>query len=58
MFVASNTDHTVVVLDPRTLHVKGEPVSVPFNPYGLTADEHGVWVTGQAGNTVTRLAYR
>jgi hypothetical protein len=58
VFVASSTDHTVVALDPRTLAMKGTPVGVPFNPNGLAADAEGVWVTGQAGNTVTRLAYR
>jgi hypothetical protein len=58
VFVASFTNHQLVVLDPVTLQPKGDPVRVPFNPYAVTADERGIWVTGLAGSTVTRLAYR
>jgi DNA-binding beta-propeller fold protein YncE len=58
LFVACNGDHTLVVLAPRSMRVVGHPIPVPQNPYAVAADARGVWVTGMAGNTVTRLAYR
>jgi DNA-binding beta-propeller fold protein YncE len=58
LFVSSNTDHTVVVMDPRTLTVEGQPLRVGVNPYALAADERNVWVTGTGENDITRIAYR
>jgi len=58
VYVASNTDHTLLAFDPRTGRQTGEPISVQNNPYALAADSHYVWVTGLGKNTLTRLAYR
>jgi DNA-binding beta-propeller fold protein YncE len=58
LFVASNTDHTVRVFDPRTFDRQQGSLHVAHNPYALTADAHGVWVTGTGENTVTRIAFR
>jgi predicted Ser/Thr protein kinase len=58
VYVASHTDHRLLVLDARTLKRVGEPLPMPFNPYAVAADRRGVWVTGLGANTVTRLAYR
>ncbi len=58
VFVASYADRRLVVLDAVSLEPRGDPIPVPFNPYALAADEHGVWLTGLGANTVTRLAYR
>ena len=57
VFVASNTDHTVVVLNPKTVRRSGKPLQVPLNPYGVVAGAGHVWVTGLGKNTVTRLDY-
>jgi streptogramin lyase len=57
VFVASNTDHTLVRLAPKTVNTTGEPLRVPGNPYAVAAGEGHVWVTGLAGNTLTRIDY-
>ena len=57
VFVASNTDHTVVVLTRRRSGASGKPLDVPLNPYGVVAGAGHVWVTGLGENTVTRLDY-
>ncbi len=57
VFVASNTDHTVVVLNPKTVRRSGKPLEMPLNPYGVAAGGGHVWVTGLGENTVTRLDY-
>ena len=53
VFVASNTDHTVVILDPKTGRPVGEPLPVPPNPWAVAAGEGHVWVSGVGANTVT-----
>jgi DNA-binding beta-propeller fold protein YncE len=58
LFVSSNTDHTVVVMDPRKLTVEGKPLRVGVNPYALAADARHVWVTGAGEDDVTEIAYR
>ncbi|MDA0166165.1 hypothetical protein OM076_38225, partial [Solirubrobacter ginsenosidimutans] len=58
LFVASRNDDTVVVLNPATLKLVGEPIGVGANPYAMVADERSVWVTGLGDNTLTRLDYR
>jgi DNA-binding beta-propeller fold protein YncE len=57
LFVASTTDHTVLVIDPRTALVVGAPLHVALNPSAITADRRAVWVTGAGENTITRIAY-
>jgi sugar lactone lactonase YvrE len=56
VFVASTTDHTVIVIDhPRAARLSGRPLNVAVDPYAITAGFGHVWVTGQGDNTVTRL---
>ena len=57
VFVASNTDHTVVVIDARTGRPVGEPLATGLNPFAMAAGAGHVWVTGMGDNTVTRIAY-
>ncbi len=58
LFVANTTDHTVLVIDPRTTRAEGPPLGVALNPLAITGDDRAVWVTGLGENTVTRIAYR
>jgi DNA-binding beta-propeller fold protein YncE len=57
VFVASHTDHTVVVLDAGSTDPVGEPVKVEPNPWAMAAGGGHVWVTGLGRNTVTRIDY-
>ena len=56
VFVASNTDHRVVVLSTRTGR-RLDSVKVPANPYGVAAGEGHVFVTGLGSRTLTRLDF-
>jgi len=58
VFVAADTQHSVLVLDPRRF--KRQPLQrlrVPANPGAMTAAAGHVWVAGIAGNTVARIDY-
>jgi streptogramin lyase len=57
LFVASNTDHTVRMFDPRSGKPVRAPLAVPGNPFAMATGDGAVWVTGIQG-TVTRIAYR
>ena len=57
LFVASTTDHTVLVFDPRSAKQVRAPLEVENNPYAMAAGDGAVWVTGIEG-TVTRIVYR
>ena len=57
LFVASNTDHTVRVLDPQSAKPVRAPLSVPGNPYAIAAGDGAVWVSGIEGS-VSRIDYR
>jgi DNA-binding beta-propeller fold protein YncE len=54
-WVASHTDHTVVVVDPKDVRRVGRPLAVPLNPFAVAAGAGHVWVTGIGRNTVTRI---
>ena len=58
VFVASTTDHAVIVFDPRTGRPSGRPLNVAVDPYAVAAGFGHVWVTGQGDNTVNRLDLR
>jgi hypothetical protein len=59
VFVTNNTHDSVSVLDRRTAELTGDTIKLSApNPFAITADEHSLWVTGTAENTVTRIAYR
>ena len=58
VFVASNTRHRVLVLDPvRFRRGAVQALRVPPNPYAVTAGGGHVWVAGIGGHTVTRIDY-
>ncbi len=58
LFVTSNTDHTVLTINPRTALQEGAPFPVAHNPYAIAADARALWVTGLGESTLTRIAYR
>jgi DNA-binding beta-propeller fold protein YncE len=58
VFVASRNDHSVITLDPKRMRPIGRAVRVGLNPFAMAADDHSVWVTGLADNTLTRIDYR
>jgi DNA-binding beta-propeller fold protein YncE/predicted Ser/Thr protein kinase len=55
VFIASNTDHTVAVMNARTGRPEGDPIPVGLNPFAITAGEGAVWVTGMGDNSLTRI---
>ena len=55
VFVASHTDHTVVVLDAKTGKQLDEPIEVGSNPQAVAAGAGYVWVTGLGDNSLTRI---
>jgi DNA-binding beta-propeller fold protein YncE len=55
VFLASTTDHTVIVIDPRTVRPTGKPLEVALNPYAVTAGLGHVWVTSIGADSVTRI---
>jgi DNA-binding beta-propeller fold protein YncE len=57
VFVASYTDHTVVVVDPETMKTIGDPLHVPFNPWAVEVGAGHVWVSGLGSNTLSRIDY-
>lgn len=57
VFVASNTDHSVVMIRPSTGERIGK-LRVERNPYGVAAGAGHVWVTGMGANTLTRIDFR
>jgi hypothetical protein len=57
VYVASTIEHSVLILDPKHPRAKPESLSVPLNPYAVTAGAHHVWVSGLARNTLTRLDF-
>ena len=58
VFVASRTDHSVIVFDPRTARQAGRALDVAVDPYAVAAGFGHVWVTGQGDNTVSRVDLR
>jgi DNA-binding beta-propeller fold protein YncE len=58
LFVACSTDHTVVTVDAHSARRVGRAMRVALGPFAMTADRRHVWVTGRAGNAVTRIDYR
>jgi DNA-binding beta-propeller fold protein YncE len=57
VFVASNTDHTLAVIDPDRPRRVELRLRLPLNPWAVTAGAGHVWVTGLGGNTLTRIDY-
>jgi DNA-binding beta-propeller fold protein YncE len=57
VFVAGNTDHSVVVLDTDSGRPVGAPLPVGLNPMAVTAGAGHVWVAGMGDNSLTRIAY-
>ena len=57
VFVAGNTDHSVVVLDVDSGRPVGAPIPVGLNPTAVTVGAGHVWVAGMGDNSLTRIAY-
>ena len=57
VFVASNTDHRLLQLAPKTGEPVGTPMRVPHNPFAVAAGAGHVWVTGTADSTLSRIDY-
>ena len=55
LFVANESDHTVVAIDPATAHRIGDPVRVGLGPYALRYGFGHLWVTGIGEDTLSRL---
>jgi DNA-binding beta-propeller fold protein YncE/predicted Ser/Thr protein kinase len=57
VFVASNTDHHLIRLAPKTGEPVGAPLRVPDNPWAVATGEGHVWVSGLGSNTLSRIDY-
>ena len=55
LYVASRFDQTLVIIDPRKMKAVVKPLSMPFNPFGVTSDRRHVWVTSLGADAVTRV---
>jgi predicted Ser/Thr protein kinase len=55
VFVATHTDHKVVVVDARTGSPSRHDLDVGLNPQAVTAGAGHVWVTGLGDNSLTRI---
>ncbi len=55
LFVGSEHDHTVRVLDPETTRPVGDAIQVPLNPFALATDGESVWVASLVEHSLTRL---
>ncbi len=58
VYVSSQDDNTVVVLDPKTLQPVQDPIPVGFNPGAMVADDRSLWVVGVGDNSLMRIDYR
>jgi YVTN family beta-propeller protein len=58
VYVSSEEDNTVVVLDPKTLEPVVAPLPVGYNPGAMVADDRSVWVVGLSDDTLTEIRYR
>jgi streptogramin lyase len=57
VFVTNNADQSLSVLDQDSGKASRETIALSDNPFAICADDHSLWVTGTAGNTVTQIAY-
>ena len=58
VYVSSQDDNTVVVLDPKSLQPVGDPIPVGYNPGAMVADGRSVWVVGLGDDSLMRIDYR
>ncbi len=58
VYVSSEDNNTVVVLDPEDLQPVGEPIPVGYNPGAMVADDRSVWVVGLGDDSLMRIDYR
>jgi DNA-binding beta-propeller fold protein YncE len=57
LYVTVNLDDAVAVIDPESIKPAARALSVPHNPYAITAEAHALWVTGVGEDTLTRIPY-
>lgn len=55
MWVTSNAEGTLSLIDPSTREVVGKPTPVGAEPRGVAAGEDSVWVASYAGDSVARI---
>ena len=56
VWIANTLDNTVTRLNASTGTKLGKPISVPENPFAITANGDEVWVTSLGAGRVTRIA--
>jgi YVTN family beta-propeller protein len=58
VYVSSQDDNSVVVLDPKSLQPVRAPIPVGFNPGAMVADGRSLWVVGLGDDSLMRIDYR
>ena len=58
VYVSSQDNNTVVVLDPKSLQPVEDPIPVGFNPGAMVADDRSLWVVGLGDDSLMRIDYR
>jgi DNA-binding beta-propeller fold protein YncE len=55
VYVTDYNSSDVYEIDARSSRVVGRPVSLPVNPFAITAEDGTVWVTSQPENRLSVL---
>jgi DNA-binding beta-propeller fold protein YncE len=55
VYVTNYNSSDMYEIDAKTSHVVGDPVSLPVNPYAVTAGGGALWVTSPPNNELARL---
>ena len=55
VYVSNYNSSDLYEIDAKTSHVVGDPVSLPVNPYAVTAGGGALWVTSPPNNELVRL---
>ncbi len=58
VYVSSQDDNSVVVLDPKSLQPVRAPIPVGYNPGAMVADGRSLWVVGLGDDSLMRIDYR
>jgi YVTN family beta-propeller protein len=58
VYVSSQDDNTMVVLDPKTLQPVQDAIPVGYNPGAMVADDRSLWVVGLGDDSLMRIDYR
>ena len=55
VYVSNYNSSDMYEIDAKSSRASGDPVSVPVNPFAVTARGGSVWVTSPPNNELTRL---